>query len=69
MPITFAVNIVRLEVYMTIASPMTLTFILGHECVSNMTIFSTCNIPDNAFKLGMTGDLCVAFAELDRDFV
>ena len=39
MPITFAVNIVRLKVYMTIASPMTLIFIQGHKCVSNLTTF------------------------------
>ena len=39
MPITFAANIVRLKVYMTIASPMTLTFTQGHNCVSNLTTF------------------------------
>ena len=39
MPTTFAVKIVRLKVYMTIASPMTLTFIQGHKCVSNLTTF------------------------------
>ena len=37
MPITFAVNIVRLMVYVIIASPMTLTFIQGHNYVSNLT--------------------------------
>ena len=37
MPIKFAVKIVPVKAYMTIASPMTLTFIQGHECVSNMT--------------------------------
>ena len=30
-PIMFAVKIVRLKVYVTIASPMTLTFIQGHK--------------------------------------
>ena len=33
MPIKLAVKIVRLKVYMTIASPMTLTFIQGHKCI------------------------------------
>ena len=47
MPIQFAVKIVRLKVYMTIASPMTLTFIQGHTCVSALTTFFTCNISDN----------------------
>ena len=37
MAIKFAVKIVRLKVYMTIASPMTVTFIQGHKCVSNLT--------------------------------
>ena len=37
MPIKFAVKIVQLKVFMTIASPMTLTFIPGHKCVSNWT--------------------------------
>ena len=39
MPIKFAVKIVRLNVYMTTASLMTLTFIEGHKCVSNRTTF------------------------------
>ena len=39
MPITFAVKIVRLKVYMTTTSPMTVTFIQGHKCVSNVTTF------------------------------
>ena len=39
MPTKFAVKIVRLKVYMTIASPMTLTLIEGHKCVSNFTTF------------------------------
>ena len=46
-PITFAVKIVWLKVYMSIASPMTLTFIQGHKCVSNLDYFFTCNISDN----------------------
>ena len=33
MPIMFAVKIIRLKVYMTIASLMTLTFVQGHQCV------------------------------------
>ena len=37
MPIKFAVKIVRLKVYMTIVSPITLTFKQGHKCVSNLT--------------------------------
>ena len=39
LPIKFAVKIVRLKVYMVIASLMTLTFIQVHKCVSNMTTF------------------------------
>ena len=39
MLITFAVKIVRLKLYMTIASPIKLTFIQGHKCVSNLTTF------------------------------
>ena len=35
--ITFAVKIVPLRVFMTIASPMTLTFIQGHRCASNVS--------------------------------
>ena len=44
MPIKLAVKIVRLKVYTTLAIPMTLTFSQGHKCVSNLTIFLTCNI-------------------------
>ena len=39
MPIKIAVKIVQLKVYMTIARPMTLTVIHGHNCVSNLTTF------------------------------
>ena len=39
MPIPFAVTIVRLKVCTTIASPLTLTSIQGHKCVSNLTTF------------------------------
>ena len=39
MPITFAVQIVQLKVYMTTASPMTLAFIQGHNRVLNVTTF------------------------------
>ena len=35
MTIKFAVRVVQLRVYMTIASLMTLTFIHGHKCASN----------------------------------
>ena len=38
-PIKFAVKIVRLNVYMTIASPITLILIQGHNCFSNLTTF------------------------------
>ena len=40
MPIKFAMKIVQLKVYMTNASPMTLTSIQGHKCVSNWIIFN-----------------------------
>ena len=36
-PIKYAVKIVRLKVYMIIASLLTVTFIQGHKCVSNWT--------------------------------
>ena len=39
MPIKFAVKIVRLKVYVTTVSPMTLHFTQGHKCVSNVTSF------------------------------
>ena len=39
MPITFAVKIVQLKTYITIASPLTLTFIQGHKYVPNLTTF------------------------------
>ena len=44
MTITFGVKIVLLRVYMTIASPMTLTFIQGRKCASNIL---TGNISDS----------------------
>ena len=38
MPIKFAVKIVRLKVYnMSFSSAITLTFMLGHKCVSNFS--------------------------------
>ena len=40
MPINFAVKIVRLKVYTTIASPMTLTFTQGPKCVTNVTTYN-----------------------------
>ena len=48
MPIKFAVKIVQLKVYLAIASPMTLTFIHSHKCVSN-DCFLTCSISDNNY--------------------
>ena len=39
MRINIVVKIIRLKVYMTIASPITLTFIQGHKWVSNVTTF------------------------------
>ena len=39
MPIRRDVEIVRLYVYISIASPTTVTFIQGHKCVSNLTTF------------------------------
>ena len=39
MPIKFVVKIVWLKVYVTIAILITLTFIQGHKCVSNLTLF------------------------------
>ena len=39
MPIRFAVKIVRLKVYMTIARPMTLLFTQVEKSVSNITMF------------------------------
>ena len=78
MPIKFAVKIVWLKVYMTIASLITLTFVQGHK----LDYFLTCNILDNiwavAFKLGMTVVLFMAlnltltlkmFVRLDLVFI
>ena len=45
-------RVVRLKVYMTIASPMTLTFIEVHKCFSNLTTFSLA-----IYLGGMTVDL------------
>ena len=39
MPIMFAVKMVRQKDYKIIASPMTLTFIPVHKCLSNLTTF------------------------------
>ena len=39
MPIKLAVQIVRVKVYMTIASPLTLTFMQDHKWVLNVTTF------------------------------
>ena len=40
MPIKFAVMIVRLNVYIIYLSPMALTFVQSHTCVSNLTNLS-----------------------------
>ena len=40
MPSTFAVKIVRLKVYMNIASPMTLAFLQGHKWDSIWLLFN-----------------------------
>ena len=60
--ITFAVKIVRLKVYMTIASPMTLTFIPVRLKLDYFSIF---NISDNisaiTSKHGMTVDLYMTY--------
>ena len=53
MPINFAVKIVRLNVYMTIASPMTLTFSQGYKCVSIVT--TVCLFLFCVFKLQCLG--------------
>ena len=45
-PIKCAVATVRLKVYLTIASQMTLIFILAHKCIT-LDYFLTCNISDN----------------------
>ena len=45
-PIKFTVKIVRLKVYMTIASSMTLTFIQGRKCLK-LDYFLSSNISDN----------------------
>ena len=64
MPIKFAVKIIRLKVHTTIAGPITLTFIQGHKCVSNLTTFNLNYIQQYfqlfTFKLGMAVDLCMA---------
>ena len=41
---------------------MTLTFIQGHTCVSNLPMFYLyCNTNTMEFKLGMTVDVCMAY--------
>ena len=45
--IKFAVKIVRLKVYLTIASPMTLTTISRLQVGLKLDYFLTCNISDN----------------------
>ena len=42
--VIFGVNIVRLRVYIIVASSMTLTFTEGYNCVSNLPIFLTCSL-------------------------
>ena len=78
MPIKFVVKIVRrLKVYFGHCSPMTLTFLQGQKCVSNLTTFSfaiSLTLFNYTFKLGMRADLCMEyiyvlarFGDLDRD--
>ena len=65
MRIRFDEKIILLKVDMTIARPLTLTFIQSHKCVSNLIYFLTCNISDNiltiTFKLGMTVEVWVPY--------
>ena len=60
-PIIFAVKIVWIKVYMTIATLMTLTFIQDHKCLK-LHYCLTCNILDNTitFKHGKTVELLKA---------
>ena len=51
MPIKFAVKVVRLKVYMTIASQIVLTFVQGHKHVSHLTTFFKLAISGTTFKL------------------
>ena len=63
MPITFSVKIARLKMYMTIAGPITLTFIQNHKCVANLATFKLA-ISQTTFKLfnlGMTVNLYMAY--------
>ena len=57
----FSVKIVRQKVYMTIANPMTLTFIQGHKCVSNLTTFKLA-ISRTIFKLFHSKLACRPYA-------
>ena len=77
MPIKFAVKIVQLKVYMTIASPMTLIFAQGHNfslsvCQEGKENGRLATFDDITWKqpilsylitfiLGMTVDLCLAY--------
>ena len=75
MPIKFAVKS-RLNVYMTIASAMTLTVTQGHKCIQNLTTFnlqylrqylSHCiqTSPDSRPTQGIYAHAC--FEDLDLD--
>ena len=44
MPTKFAAKIIRLKAYITVASPMTLTFTQGHNCISNLAVVLTCSL-------------------------
>ena len=60
MAIKFAAKIHRLKLYMTIASPMTLTFILDHKCVSNLQYLGQF-FRATKFKVGMMVDLWMSY--------
>ena len=52
MAVKFALKLVRLKVYMIIVSPMTLLFMQGHNCLSNLTnvklvAYYNCHISDS----------------------
>ena len=61
MPITFAVKIVRLKVYMNHCQSDDIDLHSRSQVCLKLDYFLTCNISDNieaiAFKLGMTVDL------------
>ena len=64
MAINFVVKIVRLKVYIIFASPMTMTFTQGHNCLQLFNVHFNSNVLGNiyamTFSFGMTVDLCIA---------